>query len=89
MEPSRKPKFSFSLENILFWKFCGLVFLLPIIFIPGLSMPLLSIKYGLLVLAVVAVVIIWILLRLKDGVCLLPINMLNLSLNFKSIVTYS
>jgi tetratricopeptide (TPR) repeat protein len=67
------------LEKSLFWIFSGLVLLLPIIFMPAATVPLFSVKYGLLVIAVVLAVAVWILLRLKDGVCLLPINMLNLS----------
>jgi tetratricopeptide (TPR) repeat protein len=68
-----------SLENALFWILSGLILLLPIIFLPTVAVSFLFVKYGLLALAVVSVVTIWILLRLKDGVCLLPINMLNLS----------
>jgi len=68
-----------KLENALFWILAGLVLLLPLIFIPTVVTPLLSVKYGLLVIAVIAAVVVWILLRLKDGVCLLPINMLNLA----------
>src|ERR1035437_4750047 len=70
---------TFSIENMLFYILSGLVLLLPILFIPNIAVPLLFIKYGLLVVAVVAAVAFWILLRLKDGVLLLPINMLNLA----------
>lgn len=79
---------TFSLENMLFYILSGLVLLLPIIFIPTVAVPLLFVKYGLLVLGVVAAVAFWILLRLKDGVCLLPINMLNLSGLFVLLVLF-
>ncbi len=72
-------KHRFTLEDSLFWILSGLVFLLVVLFIPNLSVPLLFVKYGLLVVAIFAAVAIWILLRLKDGVCLLPVNMLNLA----------
>lgn len=80
---------TFSLDNLLFYILAGLVLLLPIIFIPTVAVPVLFVKYGLLVVAVVAAIAVWILLRLKDGVCLLPINMLNLAGLFALLVLFA
>lgn len=77
-----------KLNSVLFWIFAGLILLLPLIFIPTVSTPLLFVKYGILVLAVVAAVAVWTLLRLKDGVCLFPINILNLSGVFVLLVLF-
>ena len=69
----------FSLDSVLLWIMSGLVLLLPIFFVPSSSISLLSFKYCLLVFFVVAALAVWILLRLKDGVFLLPLNMLYLA----------
>lgn len=74
-----RTKASSSLEKTLVWIFSGLFLLLPIFFIPNLAVPILFIKYGLLALATVAIVTVWILLRLKDGLFILPVNKINLA----------
>ena len=74
-----RTKASSSLEKALVWIFSGLVLLLPIFFIPNLAVPILFIKFGLLALVTVVILTIWILLRLKDGLFVLPVNKINLA----------
>lgn len=78
-ETKQKSSSWFSLEQISLYVFSGLLFLLPLFFIPITGVSVQFSKFLLVVLAVLVVGGIWVLQRLKDGTFELPVNMLSLA----------
>ena len=67
------------LDKFLFLLVSGLIFFLPILFIPSVLVQMIVIKYVFFVGIIFLIVAIWILLRLRDGVVSVPTNKIYLA----------